>query len=156
VSGIDGMRGAAFQATGLEDLARLPAFLDSACAGVDAAARADLRLAIEEVFANIFRHGYRSESGLVGIDVEHAHGRLTVVVVDDAPHFDPASAPAPDLDADWDARAVGGLGWHLVRQVMDEVRWEPGAVRGNTCRLVKNITADAADPTEHRNRSTGT
>ena len=41
---------------------------------------------------------------------------------DDAPPFDPfVEAPAPDLDADLDARPIGGLGVHLIRSLMDEV-----------------------------------
>jgi anti-sigma regulatory factor (Ser/Thr protein kinase) len=44
-------------------------------------------------------------------------------VVDRGRPFSPDDAAPPDLDAAWDERPVGGLGWHLVRSVVDEVRY---------------------------------
>lgn len=131
------------RAARLQDLTRMVAFLDAACRGVDAEARADLRLAMEEVFVNICRHGYRAAPGPVEIRVDRAPDRVTVLIADQAPKFDPASIPAPDLDAGCADRELGGLGWHLVRQVMDDAGWAPGAERGNTYRLVRHLGAGA-------------
>src|SRR5690606_3511589 len=133
--------GMTFPAARLQDLARLVAFLDAACCGVDADARADLRLATEEVFVNICRHGYGARPGPVEIRVGRAADRVTVSIADQAPAFDPASIAAPDLDADCADREIGGLGWHLVRRVMDEAGWAPGAQCGNTYRLVRRLRA---------------
>jgi anti-sigma regulatory factor (Ser/Thr protein kinase) len=130
-----------FRADRLQDLARLPAFLDAACAGIDADARGDVRLATEEVFTNIYAHGYRSRSGPVDIRVGRSPGRITVAIADQAPVFDPASAPSADIDSDFDDRSVGGLGWHMVGRVMDEVGWAPGVERGNVYLLVKYVAA---------------
>jgi anti-anti-sigma factor len=135
----------AFRARRFADLAPLAAFLDTACAGIDADARADLRLATEEVFANIFKHGYRGLAGPVDISVSRAPGQVTVLVADQAPAFDPATAPAPDLQLDCAARGVGGLGWHLVHQVVDDVGWERAAGGGNVYRLVKHVASDAPE-----------
>ncbi|MGY1459246.1 MULTISPECIES: ATP-binding protein [unclassified Luteimonas] len=144
-----------FRASRLQDLARLETFLDSACAGIDDEARSDLRLAIEEVFVNIFAHGYGSDSGPVDIRVSHAPARVTVAIADAAPAFDPAAVPTPDLDADCSERTVGGLGWHLVRSVIDEVGWAPGMEGGNVYLLVKHVAAGTTDPRQ-RERSTHT
>ena len=38
--------------------------------------------------------------------------------------FDPSYAPAPDLDSDWEDRRIGGLGWFLVRQMVDELLYD--------------------------------
>ncbi|MGY1519852.1 ATP-binding protein [Luteimonas sp. A482] len=135
----DADAGMTVRAARLQDLTRLTAFLDAACAGVDADAYADLRLASEEVFVNIVRHGYRAGPGPVEIRVSRGPDRITVLIADQAPRFDPASIPAPGLDAGWADREVGGLGWHLVRRVMDEVGWAPGAERGNAYRLVRHV-----------------
>ena len=130
-----------FRANRLQDLARLPAFLDSACSGLDADARGDVRLATEEVFTNIYTHGYRGQPGQVDIRVSHSPGRITVAITDEAPAFDPAWAPTPEFDSDLDARRIGGLGLHMVRRAMDEVGWVPGVERGNVYVLVKHVVA---------------
>ena len=143
MSSVGGGRRMEFRAGRLQDLTRLAAFLDTACAGMDDGARGDMRLATEEVFTNIYVHGYRSQSGPVDIVVSHSTGCVTVAITDEAPAFDPASAPAPDIDADFDSRRVGGLGWHMVRGVMDEVGWAPGTQRGNVYLLVKHVAVDA-------------
>lgn len=135
--------GTLFQATRMAELAGLTEFITRACArvGAGAEATADLRLATEEVFTNIMRHGYGDQPGPVTVRVEATPGRMAVTLVDAAPGFDPDSLPAPDIHADCAQREPGGLGWHLVRQVMDEVRREPGAQGGNVFTLVRNLQA---------------
>ena len=145
MSGADGSVSMEFRAGLMQDLARLPAFLDQACVGIDADARGDLRLAAEEVFTNIYAHGYRGQSGPVYLRVSHSPGRITVSIADEAPAFDPASAPIPDIDSGFGDRRVGGLGWHMVHRVMDEVGWAPGRERGNVYSLVKHVAARATD-----------
>lgn len=137
----DGDDDTLFQATRMADLAGLTAFVERACArvGAGAEAAADLRLATEEVFTNIVRHGYGDQPGPVTVRVEGTPAQIVVTLVDAAPDFDPDSLPAPDIHADCAQREPGGLGWHLVRQVMDEVRREPGAQGGNVFTLVKKI-----------------
>jgi anti-sigma regulatory factor (Ser/Thr protein kinase) len=44
---------------------------------------------------------------------------------------------APDLSAGWEDRAVGGLGWHLIRRSVDEVDYGPNPGGGNRLTLVK-------------------
>ena len=141
MSGLVGGGSMEFRAGRLQDLARLPAFLDDACAGIHADARGEVRLAIEEVFTNIYAHGYRGRPGPVDIRVGHSPGRITVAITDQAPAFDPASAPTPDIDSDFGGRRVGGLGLHMVRRAMDEVGWVPGVERGNVYLLVKHVAA---------------
>ena len=38
--------------------------------------------------------------------------------------FDPASAPPPDLDSPLESRRIGGLGVHLVTQLMSDIRYQ--------------------------------
>ena len=44
-------------------------------------------------------------------------------VRDDGPEWDPRAAPPPDLDAALEDRRVGGLGLHLVRNLVSELDW---------------------------------
>ena len=57
-------------------------------------------------------------------------------VVDEAPPFDPHTASEAVVEGSVEERTIGGLGWHLVRRSVDEVRWRGGAW-GNEVTLVK-------------------
>ena len=38
--------------------------------------------------------------------------------------FDPTQSPEADISLSAEERAIGGLGIHLVRQIMDEIHYE--------------------------------
>lgn len=137
---------AVFRAAAMADLPALLAFVDAACDALDADgdARFAVRLAVEEVFTNILHHGYGG-SGPVEVAVDGGPRCVRVRLRDQAPRFDPAGAPAPDLASPLEEREPGGLGWHLVRQLVDEVEHRAGAGGGNTYTLVKQLPASAPD-----------
>lgn len=129
-----------------ESLPDLLAFLEHACAaeGVDEETAFALRLAAEEACANVIQHGYASsDPGPIRLALDVTAHSVTLTIEDEAPPFDPADAPAPDLDTDWEERRIGGLGWHLIYQLMDEVRYRVSAPRGNHLTLIKQRTASA-------------
>lgn len=122
-----------------EHLRALLDFVADACArlGVDGDARSEIRLAVEEACMNLIEHGYPpGPPGPIELTIVGDAARVVVEIRDRAPPFDPASTRPPDLDAGWKERRVGGLGWHLINQVMDEVRYESDAA-GNRLTLVK-------------------
>lgn len=123
----------------LEDLTALERTVAEACdaAGAPPAVRADLRLAVEETFTNILVHGYGSVPGRVRCEVVARAGDIHVRFDDDADWFAPEDVPVPPLTAPWSERKIGGLGWHLIRRLMDEVRHTRRTPRGNALTLVK-------------------
>jgi serine/threonine-protein kinase RsbW len=126
----------------LQDLPALLRLTEKACrrahAGEEDAYA--IRLAVEEVFSNIMRHGYPAgQPGPVTMSFMTEPHRMQISIVDEAPPFDPRQAPAPELSAGAEARAIGGLGWHLVAQLMDEVRHEALGARGNRLVLIKKL-----------------
>jgi serine/threonine-protein kinase RsbW len=133
----------------LDNLPPLLQWLERACedASVSDDVTFSLQLAVEEVCANLIRHGYGPEAaGPIRLSFA-ADARLArVIIEDEAATFDPADAPAPDLQSDWEDRRVGGLGWHLVFQLMDEVSHEPRPERGNRITLTKRRTMAAGQP----------
>jgi len=133
-----------FRAGAMADLPALLAFVDAACDALhaDGDARFSMRLAVEEVFTNILQHGYGG-SGPVEVAVDGGPRCVRVRLRDQAPPFDPADAPAPDLASPAEARDPGGLGWHLVRQLVDELEHAAGPAGGNTYTLVKQLPAPA-------------
>ena len=124
----------------IEELPVLVEHVREACAraGADHATAFEVRLAVEEVCMNLIRHGYAGgEPGPIEIGVGAEPGRLVVTIVDFSPPFAPEDAPAPDLSSDAEHRTPGGLGWHLVKRVVDEIRYAPGGTKGNRLTLVK-------------------
>jgi CheY-like chemotaxis protein/anti-sigma regulatory factor (Ser/Thr protein kinase) len=127
----------------LQSLPALHALADTACSRARAGQEDAfaIRLAVEEVFSNIVHHGYPAgQPGQVTVTFAVEPWGLRITVQDDAAPFDPAQALKPDLAADAQARPIGGLGWHLVFRLMDEVTHEVLGVRGNRLVLVKRFT----------------
>lgn len=114
--------------------------------GADAAQLHDIRLAVSEVCANVIQHGYGGTGGEIVVETSATAERVVVRIVDDAPIFDPATLPAADTASDWERRRPGGVGWHLVRSVMDEVLHEARGARGNVVTLARRIGPGAARP----------
>jgi anti-sigma regulatory factor (Ser/Thr protein kinase) len=84
----------------------------------------DLDLALEEVLANIIAYGYSDErEHRITVSLEVRSGEIRVEVEDDGRPFNPLDAPEPDTTQHPDERPVGGLGIHLVRQLMDGLEY---------------------------------
>ncbi len=96
-------------------------------------------LALEEVFTNIVRHGYDdNDPHEIVVRLHGSRERIRIHVEDDGRHFNPLMAPEVDLNAALSERRVGGLGVHLVRRLMDQVRYQRRA-GGNRLTLVKRL-----------------
>jgi len=99
-------------------------------------------LALEEVFTNIVRHGYDdSRSHEIVVRLQGGRDRVRITIEDDGRHFNPLLAPAVDVNSALAERRVGGLGIHLVRRLMDHVRYQrrPGS---NQLVLIKRLTKE--------------
>lgn len=134
-----------FKAGAISDLHALMTWVARACgdAGIDGEAAFAVRLAVEEAFTNVMEHGYGGRGGPVSIAFEADARQVQVVMLDEADAFDPAGAPPADTESALEDRLPGGLGWHLVHQVMDEVRHQPLSGRGNVLTLIKRLPATA-------------
>jgi serine/threonine-protein kinase RsbW len=112
---------------------------------VPAAIRRSLNVALDELLQNTIAHGFAGRpaggggGGAVTIAVELLPDRLTVTLTDDGQPFNPLVTAAPDTARPVEERPVGGLGIHLVRQLMDEVQYHRRGGR-NVVVLVKRLT----------------
>ena len=93
--------------------------------GVDEKASYSARLVIEEIVRNLIQHTppYATDE-TVEIAVSVTPDRVTVAISDVRPPFDPSAAPPLDVDAPLAERREGGMGIHLVRNMVDELRYE--------------------------------
>jgi serine/threonine-protein kinase RsbW len=85
----------------------------------------DLDLALEEILANIISHGYTDIcEHEIRVRLSVHSGEVRIDVEDDGQPFNPLDAPAPDTAKPLAERPVGGLGIHLVRQLMDGLEYK--------------------------------
>ncbi len=84
-----------------------------------------VKLVFEEIGINIVNHGHDDDSPHeVEIQIVSDMDTITVEITDDARPFNPLTdTPPPDINASLEDRPVSGLGIHLVRTLMDEVRY---------------------------------
>ena len=125
------------------ELARLAAFLTGFCErhGLPPDVDMALNLAAEEVFMNVVMHGQGASR--VAVSITRNDGDVTLTIQDDAPQFDPLQAPDFDPATPLDQRRTGGLGIHLLRNLMTELHYERVA-GNNVLTLKKTIEGTAA------------
>jgi len=97
----------------------------------------DLVLGVDESLQNVIRHanggGY---DGMIEVSLSRAGDVLTIDIADDAEPVDVSTVKPRDLD---DIRP-GGLGTHLINELMDSVDFLPTKEHGgNILRLTKKI-----------------
>lgn len=82
-------------------------------------------LAIEEMTTNIIKYGYDDTAiHEILLRAEIQPGRLVLLLEDDGHEFDPLKASEPNIDLPLEERAIGGLGIHLVRRFVQQMRYE--------------------------------
>jgi len=85
----------------------------------------EVNLALDELFTNIISYGFQDQSEhAIRVHVSADQDRLTVVLEDDGVAFNPVARIPLDLPCALDECRVGGLGIHLVKNLMDEVTYE--------------------------------
>ncbi len=94
-------------------------------------------LVLEELVLNVVNHGSRGGEGEINIELVSDPEAVIIDIIDDGRPFDPLTdAPEPDTESGIEDRAVGGLGIHLVRTMMDDVTYRREENK-NHMRLVK-------------------
>jgi len=82
-------------------------------------------LALEELVTNCIKYGYDDQRDHdIEINLSIATGQMTLTVSDDGHEFNPLKVQAPDTDLPLEARPIGGLGIHLLRQLADQMTYE--------------------------------
>ena len=117
---------------GLDDLEGIRHYIEACLANLnlDASKTYDIDLAVTELVTNSLVHGYPEKSGWIGMEIRLAQQGLIVRICDRAPEFDPTNIAPPDLSLPLEKRTLGGMGIHLIRQIV---------VQMDYCRLPEGI-----------------
>lgn len=84
-----------------------------------------LELVLDEHVSNVIRHGLKDNGEhIVRVGVRCDEHELIVEVEDDGVPFNPLESATPDITKPIEERRIGGLGIHLVRQIMDRLAYE--------------------------------
>ena len=98
-----------------------------------------INLALEEAVSNVILYAYPKETdGLVDVEAILRKDSLEFVIIDSGVPFDPTAAPDVDTALPAEERSIGGLGIHLVRELMDSVSYERKDEK-NYLRMVKKL-----------------
>ncbi len=136
----------------LSSISRRLGFSDEACG--------QMALALDEALCNVIRHGYQKAAdrpiwitltplgGVMTPEEMHEKGNpttgLQIVIEDEARQVDPAQIKSRNLE---DIRP-GGLGVHIIHQIMDEVRYEHRNGKGMRLTMIKNRTSKKTGQTD--------
>jgi anti-sigma regulatory factor (Ser/Thr protein kinase) len=84
----------------------------------------EINLAMDEIFTNIITYGYTDhDEHTVRVCISADGDRLTVVVEDDGVAFNPLERLTPQFPDNVEACKIGGLGIHLVKNLVDEISY---------------------------------
>ncbi len=127
-----------------KNLKRLRAFVEAAArrAGFDRRGIYAVALAVDEAATNIIEHGYQSAGGAITCSWELTPRALHITLHDTGRPCDPNTVPRPDLESGLFERQAGGLGVHLMRQMMDEIHYRQ-TEDGNYLTLTKRRPQEA-------------
>ena len=100
-----------------------------------------LNVVLDEAVSNAINHGYDAGAlGEIAVRLRREPDGVTVEVEDDGRAFDPLQAPPPDLTLPLEQRPIGGLGIHLIRNLMDEVSYARVGDR-NVLKMAKRLAS---------------
>jgi sigma-B regulation protein RsbU (phosphoserine phosphatase) len=111
----------------IQQVPQLADFVDMVCeeVGMDMAIAIQMNLAMEEAVVNVMDYAYPAGTvGDVTIEAESDDNQLQFTIIDSGTPFDPTAKEEVDTTLSAEERPIGGLGIHLVRQLMDSINYE--------------------------------
>ena len=111
----------------IDDVPKLAEFVEIVCeaVGFDMSTSMSLNLAMEEAVVNVMNYAYPTGTiGNVNITAEANDEQLKFVISDNGKPFDPTTKSEVDTTMSVEDRPIGGLGIHLIRQIMDSINYE--------------------------------
>ena len=84
-----------------------------------------ISLALEEALANVIMYAYpEGQTGTVELSVETKDRMMHTTIKDSGIPFNPLQQKEANLDVSLEERQIGGLGIHLIKEIMSKVEYE--------------------------------
>lgn len=113
--------------------------------GLSERVRRSMKLVFDDLLNNVMSYAYEDEADHeIQVHVELSSDRLAVRISDDGRPFNPFGRTAPDTALTLEQREIGGLGIHLVQNLMDEASYTRRTDR-NVVVLVKYLSDNAEE-----------
>ncbi len=125
----------------ISEIGRLSEFLDTLSGEWDIPQKTlfDINLSLEELVSNIIYYGYEdNDDHFISLTFDFGDASIFIAIIDDGFAFNPLKTKRPDINAPLENRKVGGLGIHLVRNLMDSMEYERKSGK-NILRLTKRM-----------------
>ncbi|MBU5471911.1 ATP-binding protein [Roseburia sp. MSJ-14] len=110
------------------NLLKVQSFIDEQLedAGCPMLTQIAIDVAVEELFVNIASYAYDQKIGVAVVQVEMLDDPLSVEItfIDNGKQYDPLAKPDPDITLGVKERKKGGLGIYMVKNSMDDMRYE--------------------------------
>ncbi len=109
------------------EISRLYGFVEAIAdeGGLDPALTASINLALEEAVTNVIEYAYpNGTDGTVDVEAYLGPKILSFTISDSGMPFDPTARAEVDTTAGVEERPIGGLGIHLIRRIMDSVKYK--------------------------------
>ena len=135
----------------IDQVPQLNEYVDTVCEAMnfDMPTTMQMNLAIEEAVVNVMNYAYpKGTKGDIHILAEANDQRLKFVISDSGMPFDPTTRKEVDTTLSAEERPIGGLGIHLITQLMDSINYER---RNNMNVLTLRKKLVAAAPQETNN-----
>ena len=128
----------------VDQVPQLNEFVDTVCeaVGFDMATTMQMNLAMEEAVVNVMNYAYpQGTTGDIHIVATANDKRLKFVISDSGMPFDPTMRKEVDTTLSAEERPIGGLGIHLITQLMDSINYERRDNK-NVLTLRKKLTSE--------------
>lgn len=101
----------------------------------------EMEMAVDEAVTNVIKHALQNDSSKrIQIRVKTTNEEFIIEIIDrSGKTFDPSSVQKVNLKEFVKARKHGGLGIHLIRNLMDDVEFFTGSNNYNRVKLVKKL-----------------
>lgn len=101
-----------------------------------------IALAVDEACSNLIKHAYKFDPArYICVEIATENSSFIVKIIDDGKSFDPSFYPIPDMNDYFKKYKHGGLGIHIIRLIMDDIKYYPSNEKNprNILELKKNL-----------------
>jgi len=92
--------------------------------GLSEACITDVNICLDELFTNIVSYGFADDlEHIIWFTMNRDNHELTLTIEDEGIPFNPLEKKDPEVPADLIDVRIGGLGIHIVRKLMDDIRY---------------------------------